>query len=136
MVKQKNKLKTNTKEIVSAAVEGLLKKKGKNLISLDLTEIENSVCKYFIICHGDSNTQVGALADSVIETVREETGEKVWHKEGLDNSTWVLLDYSDVVVHIFQQEYRDFYKLEELWADAKLTKHEDENNIKEDNNND
>ncbi len=128
MVKQKNKLKLNTKEIVSAAIEGILKKKGKDPISLNLTKIENSVCKYFIICHGDSNTQVEALADSVIETVREETGEKVWHKEGLNNATWVLLDYSDVVVHIFQKEYRDLYNLEELWADAKLTRYDDTKN--------
>lgn len=128
MVKQKNKLKLNTKEIVSAAIEGILKKKGKATVSLDLTKIENSVCKYFIICHGDSNTQVDAIADSVIETVREETGEKVWRKEGLNNATWVLLDYSDVVVHIFQKEYRDLYKLEELWADAKLTRYDDTKN--------
>ncbi|MCD4833576.1 MAG: ribosome silencing factor [Bacteroidales bacterium] len=128
MVKQKNKLKLNTQEIVSAAIEGILKKKGKATVSLDLTKIENSVCKYFIICHGDSNTQVDAIADSVIETVREETGEKVWHKEGLNNATWVLLDYSDVVVHIFQKEYRDLYKLEELWADAKLTRYDDTKN--------
>ena len=127
MVKQK-KLKTNTKEVVKASIEGILKKKGKNPVSLDLTKIENSVCKYFIICHGDSNTQVDAIADSVIETVREETGEKVWHKEGLNNATWVLLDYSDVVVHIFQKEYRDLYKLEELWADAKLTRYDDTKN--------
>ena len=125
MVKQK-KLKTNTKEVVKASIEGILKKKGKYPVSLDLTKLENSVCKYFIICHGDSNTQVEALADSVLETVREETGEKVWHKEGLGNSTWVLLDYADVVVHIFQNEYRGFYKLEELWADAKLTSYNDD----------
>lgn len=131
MAKQKRTTKTNTKEIVTAAIEGILKIKGKDLVSLDLTEIENSVCKYFVICHGDSNVQVSALADSVIETVRDETGEKVWHKEGLDNATWVLLDYSDVVVHIFQKEYRDFYKLEELWADAKLTAHDDVINLKE-----
>lgn len=123
--------KTNTKEIVKAAIEGVLKKKGKDVVSLDLTEIENSVCKYFVICHGDSNTQVDALADSVLETVREETGEKAWHKEGLENATWVLLDYSDVVIHIFQKEYRDFYNLEELWADAKLTAHDDVINLKE-----
>jgi len=128
MVKQKGSTETNTKEIVKAAIEGILKKKGKDPISLDLTEIENAVCKYFIICHGDSNTQVDALANSVLETVREETGEKVWHKEGLNNATWVLLDYSDVVVHIFQKEYRDFYKIEELWADAKLTQHHDSKN--------
>ena len=115
---------TNTKEIVNAAIEGILKKKGKVPVSLDLTEIENSVCKYFIICHGDSNTQVEAIADSVLEVVKEETGEKAWHKEGLNTATWVLLDYSDVVVHIFQKEYRDFYKLEELWADAKLTRYD------------
>jgi len=126
MAKQKKKEKSNTQEIVSAAIEGILKKKGKDPISLDLSEIENSVCKYFIICHGDSNTQVEALADSVVETVREETGEKVWHKEGLDTATWVLLDYADVVVHIFQNEYRNLYKLEELWADGKLTRYKDD----------
>jgi ribosome-associated protein len=126
MAKQKRKEKSNTQEIVSAAIEGILKKKGKDPVSLDLSEIENSVCKYFIICHGDSNTQVEALADSVIETVREETGEKVWHKEGLDTATWVLLDYADVVVHIFQSDYRKLYKLEELWADGKLTQYKDD----------
>ncbi|NOQ26030.1 MAG: ribosome silencing factor [Bacteroidales bacterium] len=131
MAKQKRTTKTNTKEIVAAAIEGILKIKGKDLVSLDLTEIENSVCKYFVICHGDSNVQVSALADSVLKNVREETGEKVWHKEGLDNATWVLLDYSDVVIHIFQKEYRDFYKLEELWADAKITAHDDVINLKE-----
>ena len=123
MVKQKTK--PNTKEIVSAAIEGILRKKGKDPVSLDLTEIENSAFKYFVICHGDSNTQVEALADSVLETVKEETGEKAWHKEGLNNATWVLLDYSDVVVHIFQKEYRNFYNIEELWADAELTRYED-----------
>jgi ribosome-associated protein len=132
MTKQKTKEKTNTKEIVSAAVEGILKKKGKNPVSLDLSELENSVCKYFVICHGDSNTQVEALADSVIETVREETGEKVWHKEGLDNATWVLLDYADVVVHIFQDEYRGLFKLEELWADAKITEYKDDYKLGDD----
>jgi ribosome-associated protein len=128
MVKQKSVEKTNTIEIVNAAVEGILKKKGKNPVSLDLTEIENSVCKYFIICHGDSNTQVEALAESVMEVVQEETGEKAWHKEGLNNATWALLDYSDVVIHIFQKEYRGFYKLEELWADAKLTEYKENQN--------
>lgn len=71
------------------------------------------------------------MAYSVLDTVREETGEKVWHQEGLDNATWVLLDYADVVVHIFQKDYRALYKLEELWADAKLTQHVDDNNLKE-----
>lgn len=131
MVKQKSKEDSNTKGLIAAIIEGLHKKKGKSLVSLDLTEIENSVCKYFIICHGESNTQVEALADSVLETVHEETGEKVWHKEGLENATWVLLDYADVVVHIFQKEYRDLYKLEELWADAKLTEHHDTKTVKE-----
>ena len=106
----------------------LFKKKGLEVVSLDLTNIENSVCKYFIICHGDSDRQVEALADSVLETVKEETGERAWHKEGFETSTWILIDYADVVVHVFQKEYRDLYKLEELWADAKLTRHNDDNN--------
>lgn len=125
MVKTKSKVQDHTKELVSAVIEGLHKKKANEVVSLDLTKIENSVSKYFVICHADSDRQVEALADSVLETVREETGEKAWHKEGLEHATWVLLDYADVVVHIFQREYRDLYKLEELWADAKLTRHED-----------
>ena len=131
MVKKETTTNTNTKKLVGTIVEGLFKKKGIDVVSLDLTAIENTVCKYFIVCHADSDRQVDALADSVVETVREGTGEKVWHKEGLDTSTWVLLDYADVVVHIFQKEYRDLYKLEELWADAKLERHIDNNELKE-----
>lgn len=127
MVKSKSSNQNNTEDLVSAIIEGLHKKKGNKVVSLDLTEIENSVCKYFVICHGDSDRQVEALADSVLETVREETDEKILHKEGLEHANWVLLDYADVVVHIFQREYRDLYKLEELWADAKLTHYEDVN---------
>lgn len=128
MVKQASKTDKKTKELLDAAIEGLFKKKGLEVVSLDLTNIENSVCKYFIICHGDSDRQVEALADSVLETVKEETGERAWHKEGFETSTWILIDYADVVVHVFQKEYRDLYKLEELWADAKLTRHNDDNN--------
>ena len=128
MVKGKSKSENSAKLLVEAAVEGIYKKKGKEVVSLDLTQIENSVCKYFVICHADSDRQVEALADSVLETVREETGEKAWHKEGLEHSTWVLLDYADVVIHIFQKEYRDLYKLEELWADSKITQYEDVKN--------
>ena len=131
MVKQKKDTNKSTKDLVKAIIEGLHKKKGKEVVSLDLSELENSVCKYFVICHADSDRQVEALAHSVLETAQEETGEKAWHKEGLDNATWVLLDYSDVVVHIFQKEYRDLYKLEDLWADAKLIEHEDISNKKE-----
>ncbi|HKL08503.1 MAG TPA: ribosome silencing factor [Bacteroidales bacterium] len=115
----------STEELVNAIVEGIYKKKGKDPVSLDLTNIENTFCSNFIVCHGDSNTQVEALADSVEENVRETLGLKAWHKEGLENATWVLLDYADVIVHIFQHEYRNFYKLEDLWADAKLTRYED-----------
>lgn len=125
MGKRKVRIETETDALLAAVIEGLHRKKGKEVVSLDLTSLENSVCKHFVVCHGDSNTQVEALADSVMDTVKETTGEKVWHKEGLGNSTWVLLDYADIVVHIFQKQYRDFYKIEDLWADAKLTKHED-----------
>jgi len=125
MGKRKSKTQENTTNLLGSIIEGLHKKKGKDVVSIDMTEIENSICKYFVICHGDSNTQVEALADSVLDTVREDTGEKAWHKEGLENATWVLLDYSDVVVHIFQKQYRDLYKLEELWADGRLKHYED-----------
>lgn len=116
----KVKIKENSAIIAEFAIQGLLEKKGKDIKSLDLTEIEGAVCDYFVICHADSTTQVKALADSVEETIRIEIGEKPWNSEGQENSTWILLDYANVVVHIFQRDTRDFYNIEELWADAKV----------------
>ena len=106
--------------LLNSIIEGIKNKKGNNILSIDLREIENSVCDYFVICNADSNTQVKAIVDGVEDYVNKNTGEKVWKKEGLENSQWILLDYSSIVVHIFQTEYRDFYKLESLWADAKI----------------
>lgn len=108
--------------IVEFAIHGLQEKKGKEITVLDLTTIPTAVCKYFVVCNGDSTTQVQALADSVIEEVRKACGEKPWHTEGYDNREWILIDYADVVIHIFLPEVREFYGLEDLWADAYLEK--------------
>ncbi|MFA8434456.1 MAG: ribosome silencing factor [Marinifilaceae bacterium] len=112
---------STSEELVAAVIEGLQEKKGIEIVKIDLKKIDNTVCKYFVVCNGSSNTHVSSLADSVEEYVRENLREKVWHKEGYQNAQWILLDYADVVVHIFQKEYRDFYQIENLWADAKIT---------------
>jgi len=109
---------TEVEVIVDNIIEGIKDKKGKEIICIDLSALKNSVCRYFIICHGDSNTQVGAIALWVEKVMEDKLNEKVWRKQGLENAHWVLLDYVDVVVHIFQKEYREFYNLEELWADG------------------
>lgn len=113
--------KAETQKMINSIIEGIQAVKGKDIVSMDMRNIDNAVCDYFIICHGDSNTQVDAISNSVQKKVQEDLNEKVWHKEGLNNSTWVLLDYSNILVHIFQKEHRDFYKLEELWGDANIT---------------
>ena len=105
--------------LLESVLKGIIEKKGHNVLKIDLKKLENRVTDYFVICHGNSVTQVDALCDSVEDTVRTETGEKPWHVEGLDNCYWVLLDYGTVVVHIFLEEYRNFYSLESLWADGK-----------------
>jgi len=99
-------------------VQGIQEVKGKDIVHLDLREVPNTVCDHFIICHGDSDTQVDAIAGSVEKTVRERTGERPWHTEGKENRGWVVLDYIDVVVHIFHRSKREFYGLEQLWSDA------------------
>jgi ribosome-associated protein len=104
--------------LIEFAIHGIHEKKGKNITLLDLTEIPTAVCKYFLLCNGDSTTQVQAIADSIIEEVRKATGEKPWHTEGYDNREWILIDYADLVVHVFLPEVREFYGLEDLWADA------------------
>ncbi len=111
-----------TEVLLSSIITGIFEKKGHDVLKIDLRKLENSIADYFIICHGTSTTQVDALCDSVEDTVREKAGEKPLHVEGLDNCFWVLLDYGNVVVHIFLEKYREFYSLESLWADAETEK--------------
>lgn len=104
--------------LVEAVIEGIQEVKGKDIVHLDLRKVPNTVSDHFIICHGDSSTQVGAILRSVEKIVLERTGQKPWHTEGISNAEWLLLDYVDVVVHIFSKEKRAFYALEDLWADG------------------
>jgi len=103
-------------------IEAIQEKKGHEIVSIDLRQVENSICDCFIICHGESDTQVGAITDSIEKKLKEESGIRAHHVEGRQNSQWVLLDYFDVLVHVFQKEFRTFYGLEELWADGKVTR--------------
>lgn len=121
MLKSVEEREVQTKVLVDTIVDGIQDVKGKDIVVLDLTDLPNSVTNYFIICTGESNTQVEGIQNAVVRKTREELKEKPWHKEGLNNSEWILLDYVDVVVHIFYRDVRSFYNLEDLWADAKRT---------------
>lgn len=114
--------KTEGKEenLLDVILEGIKKLKGKDITLIDLNSIHHTECGYFVICHGSSSTQVTAIANSVEETVKEQSGISAWHKDGYRNSIWILLDYGDVMVHVFQLEAREFYNLEGLWADAEV----------------
>ena len=115
-----------TEALVGEVIKGIQEKKGKEITCLNLGSINSTVCDYFVVCHGTSNTHVGAIAESIEEQVSKETGLKPRRREGYANAEWILLDYLDVVVHVFQQEIRYFYKLEELWADAPSKKFAEE----------
>lgn len=121
------KKKVNPDTLIAEIIKGIEEVKGENITLLDLRKIENTVCDYFIICDGTSNTQVSAIAGSVQKFVGKNLKEKVWHVEGENNAEWVLLDYVDVVVHVFQKKTREFYNLEDLWGDAKITNISSEN---------
>jgi ribosome-associated protein len=101
-------------------IDCIQEKKGSGIIQINLTNTDNSVCDFFIIAHGDSSTQVKAIAAHIEDHLRKQQKIRPLHTEGYENAQWVLLDYNTIVVHIFQQETRDYYKLEELWADAEL----------------
>ncbi|MFH1121402.1 MAG: ribosome silencing factor [Bacteroidota bacterium] len=114
------KAKSASEMLASIVVEGIFEKLGEEVVQIDLRVIKNAVADFFVICHGKSRAQVEAIADSVQMEVKKAVGINVWKKEGFENAEWVLLDYVDVVVHIFQENNRRFYKLEELWADAEI----------------
>ncbi|WP_274476074.1 ribosome silencing factor [Mangrovimonas aestuarii] len=112
---------TNADQLIAVIINGIEDVKGKGINILDLREIENTVCDYFIICEGTSNTQVNAIVNSIQKKVSKELKDKPWHVEGTDNAEWVLMDYVNVVVHVFQKHIREYYDIESLWGDAKTT---------------
>ncbi|RZK54905.1 MAG: ribosome silencing factor [Pedobacter sp.] len=119
MVKKKTaNLSTYLSEI---AIHGIQEKKGNDIVRLDLRELNSAVSDYFVVCNADSSTQVKAIADSVEDEIYKQTKTNPWRKEGLDNAEWIILDYFDIVVHIFRTEKRDFYGIEDLWGDAETT---------------
>ena len=111
----------NTDLLIDKIVKGIQEKKGRNVTIVDLSPIEDTICRAFVICTANSPSHVQALTDSIIETARKEAGSKPMAVDGLRNALWVAMDYADVMVHIFLPETRDFYDLEHLWADAGLT---------------
>jgi ribosome-associated protein len=114
----KNKFNGKSDILNSVIIEGMQDIKAKEIVSLNLKELDAAVCDYFIICHGTSNTHVNSIADSVIETTIKSLKDKPFSKEGFQTGEWILLDYGDIVVHIFQKEIRDFYNIEKLWGDG------------------
>ena len=115
------KEKISSDQLISVVISGIEDVKGKEINILDLRDIENTVCDYFIICEGTSNTQVNAIVNSIQKKVSKTLKDNPWHTEGLDNAEWVLIDYVNVVVHVFQKHIREYYDIESLWGDAKTT---------------
>ena len=106
--------------LIEKIVEGISDVKGHNVEMIDLRKIENRICDFYIVCSGSSNTHVSAILESVRKKVSKSLKEKPSHTEGEENAQWILLDYSNVVVHIFQEQVREFYKIEDLWGDCKI----------------
>jgi ribosome-associated protein len=117
-----SKKNTSVDELISTVIKGIEEVKGEDIQLLDLRDIDNTVCDYFIVCSGNSNTQVKAISGSIQKIVGKQGQEKAWHVEGESNAEWVLIDYVNVVVHVFQKQIREFYDIESLWGDAKITK--------------
>ena len=108
----------DSKILCDSIVEGMQENKAEDIVVLDLRKIENAVCDFFVICNGDSSTQVDGIGSSILRHTRKELSERPWNIEGKNNKEWILLDYVSVVAHVFYKETREFYDLEDLWADA------------------
>ena len=107
--------------LLANIIKGIEEVKGNDIDILDLRELDNTVCDYFVICNGNSNTQVNAIVNSVQKVVSKELKDKPWHVEGTEVADWVLMDYVHIVVHVFQKHIREYYNIESLWGDAKIT---------------
>ena len=108
-------------DLLTNIIKGIEEVKGNDIDILDLRAIDNTVCDYFVICNGTSNTQVNAIVHSIQKTVSKALKDKPWHVEGTENGEWVLMDYVNIVVHVFQKHIREYYNIESLWGDARIT---------------
>ena len=116
------KVSIDSKQLSQVVAQGMLEKKAVDVIILDLRKVKSAVTDFFVICSGNSDTQVDAITDSVEQEVYKRLGQDPWHKEGKENREWILLDYVDVVVHVFKKDRRQFFALEDLWGDAEVIK--------------
>lgn len=114
------------KNVLKVITDAMLEKKGQQVVSLDLSSIGTAISDYFVVCNADSTTAVAAIADNIIVKMEEKCGRKVLRMQGLENDFWIILDYGDIVVHVFLTQYREFYRLEDLWADAERVEYTDE----------
>jgi ribosome-associated protein len=117
---RKKKTELTDESLLNVIIEAIQEKKGEQIVKVDLRELKNTLCDYFIICQGESNTKVNALAENVERQASIKLKTHPHHIEGRENSQWILLDFFNVIVHVFQEESRGFYKLEDLWQDGKL----------------
>ena len=131
---KKNPKNDNAQQIVDAIIEGMQEKKAKNIVLIDLRNISNPLADFFVICSGSSDRQVDAISESVERFAYLKSGEDPWRTEGKNSFEWVILDYINVVAHIFTEKKREFYGLEELWGDGKIKVYEDLDEVKEINN--
>ena len=114
------------KNVLKVITDAMLEKKGQQVVSLDLSSIGTAISDYFVVCNADSTTAVAAIADNINVRMEEKCGRKVLRMQGLENDFWIILDYGDIVVHVFLTQYREFYRLEDLWADAERVEYTDE----------
>ena len=121
----KKKKAPNSEKLSEAIVQGMQEKKGFDIVVLDLRKVKNAVADFFVICSGNSDKQLDAISESIDEFVFKKIKENPWHSEGKNDKEWMLLDYINVVAHVFKKEKRNFYALEKLWGDAEITRIED-----------
>jgi len=120
-------MQNNISDLNHTIAEAILEKKGKDILEYDLSNFEYVICQNFFICHGDSTTQVNAIANNIEYRVKQKLNQRVERVEGKENGKWVLLDYGEVTIHVFDAEYRNYYRLDELWADAEIRTINDSN---------
>lgn len=121
---QKSQEEKNLKQTIVSVIEAIQVKKGESIVDINIDKFSQTICKHFIVCSAQSTVQVQAIAESIEDQLRTQCNRNLYHKEGVQNGIWILLDFIDIVVHIFQTEARQFYNLEGLWGDGILTKYQ------------